>query len=131
MHSDWRSQSTKFLFHIADAPPHGKEYAVPNLWDEYPEGCPCGIKLGDIATVINEKKIRYKLLDIVKDPKDFQIKFQPMVTACNQGMKKMIEIFSAHFKKIENKQLKEAHEVAGAVTTFVVADITKIETRMH
>ena len=38
----WRLKSKKFLFLIADAPPHG----VPkfhNYEDSYPGGCPCGL----------------------------------------------------------------------------------------
>ena len=31
--------SLRFLFHIADAPPHGKEYFEGK--DDYPDGCPC------------------------------------------------------------------------------------------
>jgi len=127
-HAEWRSDSTKFIFHIADAPPHGKQYAVPHLEDDYPEGCPCGIKLEDIAKVMNEKKIRYRLLDIVLDPRKFNEKYRKAIEASNQGMKKMISVFSHYFGNLENKQLREAHEVTSAVTQFIVTDIAKIET---
>ena len=70
------------------------------------------------------------MLDIELDPSKFYPKYTKGIIASNQAMKKMIEVFSLHFRKLENKQLKEAHEVAGAVTTIMVADITKIETRI-
>jgi hypothetical protein len=33
----------KYVFHIFDAPPHGKIYDTDN-GDRYPEGCPCGLR---------------------------------------------------------------------------------------
>jgi hypothetical protein len=43
----WRKDSTKYLFHIADAPPHGKEYNASG--DGFPAGCPCAITIEKIA----------------------------------------------------------------------------------
>jgi|JI10StandDraft_1071094.scaffolds.fasta_scaffold1895711_1 hypothetical protein len=39
----WSKQPNilKYVFHIFDAPPHGRIYATNN-GDRYPEGCPCG-----------------------------------------------------------------------------------------
>ena len=37
----WNVNSLKYIFHIADAPPHGSEYSHSR--DGFPEGCPCGI----------------------------------------------------------------------------------------
>ena len=40
----WREKSQRFIFHICDAPPHGKKFGSsssdPN-WTE--RGCPCGL----------------------------------------------------------------------------------------
>ena len=42
----WRDSSKlpslRYIFHICDQPPHGKEFGgYSELWDE---GCPCGLK---------------------------------------------------------------------------------------
>ena len=38
----------RYLFHIADAPPHGREY-TSGTGDGFPDGCPCGIKIETLA----------------------------------------------------------------------------------
>jgi len=43
------------IYHVADAPPHGKEYT--SLSDSHHEGCPCGIKLSEIGNEIKSKGI--------------------------------------------------------------------------
>jgi len=48
----WRPLSQKFIFHIADAPPHGKLYTDKH--DDFPGGCPCKLKIEDIALVIEQ-----------------------------------------------------------------------------
>jgi hypothetical protein len=59
----WREKSLRFLFHIADAPPHGKIY-TGGKGDHWPKGCPCGIKIETLANQMKVMKIRYKLLKI-------------------------------------------------------------------
>jgi len=44
----WTDNSLRFIFHIGDAPPHGKEY-LNNGRDGFPEGCPCKYKIADLA----------------------------------------------------------------------------------
>lgn len=39
----WRALSQKFIFHIADAPSHGKIYTDSH--DAFPGGCPCGLTI--------------------------------------------------------------------------------------
>ena len=34
------NETKKYIFHIFDAPPHGKEFK--GTGDRYPNGCPCG-----------------------------------------------------------------------------------------
>ena len=53
----------KYIFHIADAPPHGREYAAGHR-DGFPDGCPCNITIADIASGLKKQKISYKLLKI-------------------------------------------------------------------
>jgi hypothetical protein len=38
---DWKENTNKLIFHILDAPPHGKEFEYK--YDDYKEGCPCGL----------------------------------------------------------------------------------------
>ncbi len=44
----YRETALKYLFHIGDAPPHGRIYSV-DLEDYWPGGCPCGIKIENLA----------------------------------------------------------------------------------
>jgi hypothetical protein len=48
----YRDKAIKFLFHIGDAPPHGRIYSG-GLEDKWPEGCPCGIKIEALALKMN------------------------------------------------------------------------------
>ena len=44
----WRNEiNEKLMFLILDAPPHGREYFLGK--DEYPDGCPCNIKIDGLA----------------------------------------------------------------------------------
>ena len=40
---NWKSDSIKSIFHIADAPGHGKD--ICDYWDRYPKGSPDGHKI--------------------------------------------------------------------------------------
>ncbi|CDW89621.1 UNKNOWN [Stylonychia lemnae] len=76
---NWRQDSLRFIFHIGDAPPHGREYhtAMRNFLkiitlglrslDNYPDGCPCLIRIDDIAHYMLEKQIKYKFLKLSSD----------------------------------------------------------------
>lgn len=50
----WRKDSLRFIFHIADAPPHGKEYTGSVGGDGFPSGCPCLIKIEDLANAMKD-----------------------------------------------------------------------------
>jgi hypothetical protein len=63
----FRETSMKYLFHIGDAPPHGRQY-TGGSGDHWPEGCPCGIKIETLAAQMKAKAIRYKLLKIGSYP---------------------------------------------------------------
>lgn len=54
---NWRQNSHRYVFLIADAPPHGSEYHSKSCTDNYPNGCPCNIKLDDIVNKFKEMKI--------------------------------------------------------------------------
>ncbi|MDR3549120.1 MAG: hypothetical protein P4M11_12825 [Candidatus Pacebacteria bacterium] len=38
----WNPSAVKFIYHIFDAPPHGRKYDCA-LVDDHPDGCPCGV----------------------------------------------------------------------------------------
>jgi len=46
-----RENSLKYIFHIGDAPPHGREFTADKT-DAWPEGCPCKLKLEDLAELM-------------------------------------------------------------------------------
>lgn len=58
----------KYVFHIFDAPPHGKKFAEDN-GDKFPDGCPCGRDEEKIIEKINNlgniKYFIYPLTDRV------------------------------------------------------------------
>lgn len=64
----WDDNSVKIVFHVADAPPHGKKYYDGH--DEYPKGCPNGLTIQKIADKFKLKNIKYILLDCSDDKND-------------------------------------------------------------
>ncbi|CAK91411.1 unnamed protein product (macronuclear) [Paramecium tetraurelia] len=61
----WRDSSKipslRYIFHICDQPPHGKEFGgYSELWDQ--TGCPCGLKPDQIIHRINMRQIHYRLI---------------------------------------------------------------------
>ena len=55
--------SQRFLFHVCDAPPHGKEYegsSSDKSWSE--NGCPCGTKKEDIRDMLVKQEVKYFLI---------------------------------------------------------------------
>jgi len=84
----WRdgdNRRIRMIFHITDAPPHGKEYwPQSHFSDDYPDGCPCGIKLCQIAEKVNELGIRYVLMKIGKDCEKMRVLFQQSFENVNE-----------------------------------------------
>lgn len=59
----WRKNSQRFLFHIGNTPPHGKEYGCISKDSEgTKKGCPCGIKKEEIARELKKQNILYYLV---------------------------------------------------------------------
>lgn len=50
----------RYIFHIGDAPPHGKLYLSTN--DGFPDGCPCKYTIEMVASKMEALKIRYRFL---------------------------------------------------------------------
>lgn len=63
----WREKSTRYIFHLADAPCYGSQYGG-GKYDYFPDGCPCKTKIEALAAAMKDKKIRYKLVKIGSGP---------------------------------------------------------------
>jgi len=48
----------RYIFHVADAPPHGKEFLNP----EPRNGCICGLTTEEVVREINKMQIHYRLI---------------------------------------------------------------------
>ncbi|KAL4479978.1 hypothetical protein ABPG74_020494 [Tetrahymena malaccensis] len=56
-------KSQRFLFHICDSPPHGKEYGIESSDPQWSSnGCPCGTKREDIKNLLQLHDIQYFLI---------------------------------------------------------------------
>ncbi|XP_028401291.1 alpha-protein kinase vwkA-like [Dendronephthya gigantea] len=54
---EW-SSPTRILFHVTDAPCHGRQYHEDVL-DDFPNGDPRGLNAGDLLNVLEDKNIAY------------------------------------------------------------------------
>ncbi|CAK86031.1 unnamed protein product (macronuclear) [Paramecium tetraurelia] len=59
---NWHPKFEKLLYLIADSPPHGKQYH--NYGDHFPEGCPCGLKQEKIFRILQNIKVKFKILKL-------------------------------------------------------------------
>ena len=55
----------RYIFHVLDAPPHGKEFGC----GEPQEGCKCGIKTDTILHEINMRQIHYRMIKVRSNPR--------------------------------------------------------------
>ena len=85
----WNSASKKQVFHIADAPCHGKKYHKDE-WDSYPAGCPEGLVLEDLMGEFAAKDIAFTFIKLDEN--------------CN----KMIPIMQKHHPKMQVTDLVSA-----------------------
>lgn len=51
LNMSWRDQSKRFMFLVADSPPHGNPQ-FHNYEDDYPDGCPCGLDENHVLDAI-------------------------------------------------------------------------------
>ncbi|EAR97191.1 MHCK/EF2 kinase domain protein (macronuclear) [Tetrahymena thermophila SB210] len=71
----WGSAAKQLIF-IADYPAHGLKYH-DNLIDNYPKGCPNGLKLEDLMSQFSFKKIDFTVVEVSQSTKKmFQIMTQ-------------------------------------------------------
>ncbi|CDW83833.1 UNKNOWN [Stylonychia lemnae] len=106
---NWRDKSLRFIFHIADAPPHGIQYTGGGNIDGFPEGCPCQYTIDKIASDLKQYQIKYKLLKIG--------------TFAN----KMAEIFKSKIEDYELQDLDSALQMDIKVAEMVIRDIRSEE----
>ena len=55
----------RYIFHILDAPPHGKEFGT----GEGKQGCTCGITTDQVIHEINVKQIHYRMIKARTNPR--------------------------------------------------------------
>lgn len=96
----------RILVHIGDAPPHGKEFGHSG---SHPDGCPCGLKLKDIADKLNNARIRYKLVK------------------CNDAVTQMGNIFKGSFIFYDEKPLKNVKELVSGIWDMVAREISPMD----
>lgn len=107
----WRDNSKekvlRVVFHIADAPPHGKRF-YKGKNDKYPKGDPSGIRTDQIAQRFADMGISYKLLKIGK------------------FLDLMEKIFKQTFLDIDSMELKKAEHLDQMTTTILVKQLDAI-----
>lgn len=55
---DWLSE-TRILYHIGDAPCHGRDFHDARTSDDYPNGCPNGLKAAEIIKALKDLRVTY------------------------------------------------------------------------
>jgi len=78
----------RYVFHIADAPPHGKEFKTM----ETKNGCLCGMQTDDVLRELNKKQIHYRLIKVRN----------------NYKVDEMEKIFREKLHDIETTDIQEA-----------------------
>jgi hypothetical protein len=68
---DWSSE-TRILYHIADAPCHGRDFHRTDCSDDFPEGDPNGLKPAEILAELKALKVQY-FFGKIKDRTDLMV----------------------------------------------------------
>lgn len=103
----WKSGSNKYLFHIADAPPHGREYSTSD--DGFPSGCPCGLKIERIAETLASKEIIFRLIKIGSLPNTMDV------------------IFASKIKNYNSQQIDSPLNMDFHITNAIIEDLKNME----
>lgn len=96
----WRDKADHLLFHILDAPPHGKTYYSGE--DRWPRGCPCGKTANSVLTKMKEKKVSYNVLKCSSS-------LNMMITEFEKYIELKILVFdeNINFEKIITKRVHQ------------------------
>lgn len=102
----WRNNLTtpilRYIFHIADAPPHGEIYGKHSSWNN---GCPCGLTIDGISHFINAKEIRYRLIKI------------------GNTLENMVKIFKEKIYNYDDIVLDEASKLDIEISDMVIREL--------
>ena len=98
---NWSANSSKQVFHIFDAPCHGKEYHDGG-WDSYPNGCPNGLQLEPLMREFKDKSIAFTCIKL------------------NEQCNKMIKVMQ------ENHPAVQITDLAHATQTKSADEVTKM-----
>ena len=102
----WKAENLKMIFHILDAPPHGKVYST---WeDDHPDGCPCG-KTESIMSKIKDKGIGYYIIPLNSCLNQMINRFEKLITVNKKTLTDPVELpkvmFSTVCELIEDPEL--------------------------
>jgi hypothetical protein len=86
----------KFLFHILDAPPHGKIFGSEK--DAFPDGCPCGLDLESLLIPFREKEINYTVIKL--DPS-----IDKMIEVFSEFME--VDVLTLELTKLKDKEIDQ------------------------
>lgn len=96
---NWHPDATNVLFHIADAPPHGRQFQSVEVTDDYPRGHPRDPALGDVFSKMKRRDIRYFFGKI------------------NSYTDRMLEIFAKHVDSVLCFDIQDPIDITSSVTT--------------
>lgn len=97
-----RVPSLRYIFHIADAPPHGKEFGCNSAWNN---GVPSGINLDKVVHVINILEIHYRLIKV------------------GGNLAKMADLFKEKFTNYEETDLKQAKDMNIKISDMIIREL--------
>mmetsp|Transcript_2896 Transcript_2896/g.3309 ORF Transcript_2896/g.3309 Transcript_2896/m.3309 type:complete len:297 (+) Transcript_2896:133-1023(+) len=123
---DWRENSIKLAYFIADAPCHGKKYHKAG--DDYPEGSPAGLVLEEIVREFSDREIDlscYKLTD------QTEMMFKTMEKSYNEGKHKGDFQFVDLRREVKKAQTTdEGLYSAGLMSSYATTNRADMSVRM-
>ena len=110
-HMSWRDStyipSLRYIFHIADAPPHGSEYSTDFFKIICDKGCACEMDINKISHIINMKQIHYRFIS----------------TDNMKGTKKMAEIFKEKMVNYEECSITNAADMDIRISDMIIREL--------
>lgn len=88
------SNMSRVLFHIGDAPCHGKQFHI-DAQDSYPSGDPRGLKITDLLKILTEKNICYYFAEINKSTVKMIDEFSKVLNCLDGSKVKVVHLNSA------------------------------------
>jgi hypothetical protein len=103
--------SLRYIIHICDSPPHGKQFGIKSRWSK---GVPyiksfifhrSGVTLEKVIHAINIREIHYRLINL--DP----------------SLKKMADLFKTNFTNFEETNLELASDLNIKVSDMIIREL--------